>query len=232
MNVVVHAYPDDEPGLLEVEAIRGAGGPHRRRPRLRHGDPAAPRRRPPQPADRPDPDRRPLQQLRDQGRRRPRHRDPHAPAAAARATGRPRRRVRAASPSAAAEETEMRVGHAELVGPILSRALGALAARREITVDRLSDAMLLCDAISAGAPQGFADGHVSPQHRRPRARASSCGSGPMEDGGAERLRAEPRPAGGRRLAGDAGRRGAGRAATSDGEFLVVGIAALSPASAA
>ena len=71
----------------------------------------------------------------------------------------------------------MRVGPPELVGPILSRALGALAARREITVDRLSDAMLLSDAISAGAPQGFERRPRLAQHRRPRARASSCGSG-------------------------------------------------------
>ena len=34
MNVVVHAYPASEPGLLEVEADSGAGRPHRRRPRL------------------------------------------------------------------------------------------------------------------------------------------------------------------------------------------------------
>ncbi len=30
MNVVVHAYPADEPGLLEVEAIPEHGGPDRR----------------------------------------------------------------------------------------------------------------------------------------------------------------------------------------------------------
>jgi serine/threonine-protein kinase RsbW len=58
------------------------------------------------------------------------------------------------------EATEMTVGPPELVGPVLSRALTALAARHEITVDRISDAMLLSDQISAAAPRGFADGHV------------------------------------------------------------------------
>jgi len=61
----------------------------------------------------------------------------------------------------APELTEVRVGPPELVGAVLSRVLGALAARQEISVDRLSDAMLLSDAIAAAAPRGFADGHVS-----------------------------------------------------------------------
>src|SRR6185312_5101540 len=51
------------------------------------------------------------------------------------------------------EAAAMRVGHPDLVAPILSRALGAFAARREITVDKLSDTMLLSDAISASDPR-------------------------------------------------------------------------------
>jgi anti-sigma regulatory factor (Ser/Thr protein kinase) len=62
---------------------------------------------------------------------------------------------------AAPLQTEVRVGPPELVGTVLSRVLGALAARQDISVDRLSDAMLLSDAISAGAPAGFSDGHVT-----------------------------------------------------------------------
>jgi len=58
------------------------------------------------------------------------------------------------------EATELRVGSPELLGPVLSRALTALASRHEITVDRISDAMLLSDAISDAAPSRFADGHV------------------------------------------------------------------------
>jgi anti-sigma regulatory factor (Ser/Thr protein kinase) len=58
------------------------------------------------------------------------------------------------------EAIELTVGPPELVGPLLSRALTALAARHEITIDRISDAMLLSDAISAAAPKHFDDGHV------------------------------------------------------------------------
>jgi hypothetical protein len=58
------------------------------------------------------------------------------------------------------EATEIQVGSDELLGPVLSRALTALAARQAITIDRISDAMLLADAISAAAPRGFAGGPV------------------------------------------------------------------------
>jgi hypothetical protein len=62
---------------------------------------------------------------------------------------------------AAPAQTEVTIGPPELVGTVLSRVLGALAARQNLSVDRLSDTMLLSDAISAGAPLGFSDGHVS-----------------------------------------------------------------------
>ena len=118
----------------------------------------------------------------------------------------------------------MRVGQPELVGPILSRALAALAARHEITVDRLSDAMLLSDAISAGAPRGFDDGHVS-LSIADRAEGVELRVGPMEDGGAEQLRASlalPDVGGSLEALADEVR----VEQDDDGEFLVVGIAAL------
>jgi hypothetical protein len=46
-----------------------------------------------------------------------------------------------------------------MIGPVLGRVVGALAARRPITVDRLSDALLLTDAVSRHAPEAFTDGH-------------------------------------------------------------------------
>jgi serine/threonine-protein kinase RsbW len=52
------------------------------------------------------------------------------------------------------------VSEKELVAPVLSRVLSMLAARTDLSVDRLSDAMLLGDAISAYAPGAFADGKV------------------------------------------------------------------------
>jgi serine/threonine-protein kinase RsbW len=128
------------------------------------------------------------------------------------------------SPVPVAEETEMRVGHPELVAPILSRALGALAARREVTVDRLSDTMLLSDAISAGAPQGFEDGHVS-LSIADRAEGVELRVGPMKGGGAERLRASlelPDVGGSLEALADEVR----VEQDDDGEFLVVGIASL------
>lgn len=54
---------------------------------------------------------------------------------------------------------ELMIGREDLVAPVLARVVGALAARHQITVDRLSDAVLFTDAISAQAPHSFSDGH-------------------------------------------------------------------------
>jgi anti-sigma regulatory factor (Ser/Thr protein kinase) len=88
---------------------------------------------------------------------------------------------------AAPRQTEVRVGPPELVGTVLSRVLGALAARQDISVDRLSDAMLLTDAISAGAPAGFTDGHVSLSIAE-RPEGVILRVGPMVDGAGEQLK--------------------------------------------
>jgi anti-sigma regulatory factor (Ser/Thr protein kinase) len=121
------------------------------------------------------------------------------------------------------EATEMTVGPPELVGPVLSRALTALAARHEITVDRISDAMLLADQISAAAPRGFADGHVrlsiadSPE-------GVELKVGPMADGAAADLRrslALPDVGGSLETLADEVR----TESDGDGEYLVVAIAA-------
>lgn len=85
------------------------------------------------------------------------------------------------------EDTEVRVGPPELVGPVMSRVLGALIARQEIGVDRLSDAMLLSDAISARAPEGFTDGHVA-LSVSDRSGGVVMRVGPMIEGAAERVR--------------------------------------------
>jgi anti-sigma regulatory factor (Ser/Thr protein kinase) len=95
--------------------------------------------------------------------------------------------ARASDAPQAPDQTEVRVGPPELVGPVLSRVLGALAARREIGLDRLSDALLLGDAISARAPEGFTDGHVR-LSIADRDEGVLLRVGPMVEGGAERLR--------------------------------------------
>jgi serine/threonine-protein kinase RsbW len=122
------------------------------------------------------------------------------------------------------EETEMRFGHPELVGPILSRTLGALAARRDISVDRLSDAMLLSDAISAGAPREFDGGQVC-LSIADREEGVELRVGPMRGGGGEQLRASlelPEVGGTLETLADEVR----VEEHDEGDFLVIGIAAL------
>ncbi len=223
MNVVVHAYPADEPGLLEVEAM----------PEL-EGLTVAVRDFGMGIRPRPDIDRPSLRigltliaalsksfQIKggiDRGTEIRMHLPLRGGASNADGTGTP------ASSAAVAEETELRVGHPDLVAPILGRALGALAARRDITVDRLSDTMLLSDAISAGAPQGFENGPVS-LSIADRDEGLELRVGPMKDGGAERLRASlnlPDVGGSLESLADEVR----VEQDGDGEFLVVGIASL------
>lgn len=55
---------------------------------------------------------------------------------------------------------EIAVGRADLLEPVLARMVGALAARRDIPVDRVSDAVLITDAIAEAAPGRFVDGCV------------------------------------------------------------------------
>lgn len=87
----------------------------------------------------------------------------------------------------AAPEVHLTVADADLLRPVLGRVIGALAARQDLTVDRLSDAMLLTDALSADAASGFGS--------RPVEVALLDGDGtidlklgPMDRGAADRLR--------------------------------------------
>jgi anti-sigma regulatory factor (Ser/Thr protein kinase) len=129
--------------------------------------------------------------------------------------------VRADAPEVP-DATQIQVAAAELLGPVLSRALTALAARQEITVDRISDAMLLADAISAAAPRGFADGHVK-LSIADRPEGVELKIGPMESGAADGLRSSlslPEVGGSLETLADEVR----TEADGDGEYLVVGIA--------
>src|SRR6476620_8908740 len=160
MNVVVHAYPADEPGPLEVEATQELDGltvvvrdfgmgirprPDIERPSLRIGLTliAALSK---SFATKGGVDRGTEIRM-------------HLPLQAA--EGEPEREAAPVGSSMVEEAAAMRVGHPDLIAPILSRALGAFAARREIHVDHLSATMLLSDAISASAPRAFDDGYVS-----------------------------------------------------------------------
>jgi serine/threonine-protein kinase RsbW len=121
--------------------------------------------------------------------------------------------------------TDLRVGPPQLLAPILSRALTSLAARHNVTVDRISDAMLLSDAISAGAPPAFPDGQVSlsildgPD-------GVELKVGPMREGGGEGLRQSldlPEVGGSLEALADELR----VESDEEGEYLVVAIAAFS-----
>ncbi len=121
------------------------------------------------------------------------------------------------------DATKIEVGAAELLGPVLSRALTALAARQEITIDRISDAMLLADAISAAAPRSFPDGTVK-LSIADRPAGVELKIGPMESGAADGLRSSlslPDVGGSLETLADEVR----TEADGDGEYLVVGIAA-------
>jgi serine/threonine-protein kinase RsbW len=94
--------------------------------------------------------------------------------------------IEAEEPASGAE-TEIVVGRAELLGPLLGRLVGALAARRELSVDRLSDAVLVTDAVAESAPRFFVDGYVRvgvDDHQE----GVELRLGPMEAGAAGGLR--------------------------------------------
>ncbi len=222
MNVVVHAYPEGQVGLLEIEAVPDQGGLTVAVRDFGRGI-----------SPRPGVDRPSLRiglaliaalsssfEIRggaDQGteirmhlplRSRPISQQAEAEAP----TGPP-----------VPEATELQVGSPELLGPVLSRALTALAARREITVDRISDAMLLADAISAAAPRAFADGQMR-LSIADRPEGVELKVGPMAAGAAEGLRSSlalPEVGGSLETLADEVR----TEADGDGEYLVVAIAA-------
>jgi serine/threonine-protein kinase RsbW len=55
----------------------------------------------------------------------------------------------------------LRVVNGPLIAPVLNRVMSMVLARAACPVDRLDDALTLCDAISAHAPAYSRDGHVS-----------------------------------------------------------------------
>ena len=63
-------------------------------------------------------------------------------------------------PFAEEERTEVIVDRSALLTPVLARIVSVLAARRDLSIDRVSDAILVSDAIAGAAPERFADGRV------------------------------------------------------------------------
>jgi serine/threonine-protein kinase RsbW len=222
MNVVVHAYPDDRPGPLEVEATPDGDG---LTVAVRdHGMGIRPR----------TDGSRPSLRLGltliaalsssfeiNGGVDRGTEIRMHLPLEA---IGESNGALPESSVPGHADSTDLRVGSPELLAPILSRALTSLAARHDVAVDRISDAMLLSDAISAGAPEGFPNGHIC-LSILDRPDGVELKVGPMEDGGGEKLRRSldlPDLAGSLEKLADELR----IESDDEGEYLVVGIAAL------
>lgn len=70
---------------------------------------------------------------------------------------------RASEPSTEPPETgaRLRLARGPLAGPVLCRVVSMLLTRADWPVDRLHDAMLVCDALSAHAPDYAANGTVA-----------------------------------------------------------------------
>lgn len=57
--------------------------------------------------------------------------------------------------------TRVRVTNGPLVGPVLWRVVSMVLARADWPVDRLDDALLVCDALCAHAPTYASDGRLT-----------------------------------------------------------------------
>lgn len=57
--------------------------------------------------------------------------------------------------------TRVRVASGPLLGPVLWRVVSMVLARADWPVDRLDDALLVCDALCAHAPTYASDGRVA-----------------------------------------------------------------------
>ncbi|HYP55948.1 MAG TPA: ATP-binding protein [Solirubrobacterales bacterium] len=87
------------------------------------------------------------------------------------------------------DSTELVTDRPELLAPVLTRVVSALAARRDLSIDRVSDAVLVTDAIAAAAPSRFTDGRVR-LGLEDREGAIELRLGPMDPGAADAIRRE------------------------------------------
>jgi serine/threonine-protein kinase RsbW len=86
----------------------------------------------------------------------------------------------------AGEGAAMSMPAGELVAPVLGRIISIFAVRADFSVDRLSDVVLLADAISAQDPDHFPDGTARVEVDE-EGGAVAIRVGPMVDGAGERL---------------------------------------------
>jgi serine/threonine-protein kinase RsbW len=83
-------------------------------------------------------------------------------------------------------ETTVAVASGPLVGPVLRRVVGMLAARADLPLDRLDDAVLVADVIAARAPAHARDDEVRVA-LLPGERTLDLRLGPMRPGGGRAL---------------------------------------------
>jgi hypothetical protein len=89
-------------------------------------------------------------------------------------------------PEGAEPSTTVSIVAGPLVGPILRRVVGMLAARADLPLDRLDDAVLVADLIAARAPAHVAEGKVNVA-LDPGDRSLSLRIGPLRQGGGQAL---------------------------------------------
>ncbi|MGH2956764.1 MAG: ATP-binding protein [Solirubrobacterales bacterium] len=92
-------------------------------------------------------------------------------------------------PERISDDLEMAITPGEMVRPVLARVIRALAARAELSVDRLSDTVLLGDAVSAGKAVDFSGGKLGIAIRDGDG-TLDMRVGPLVEGAGERLLAE------------------------------------------
>jgi len=94
----------------------------------------------------------------------------------------------AADPLASEDDTEVAVASGPLVGPVLRRVVGMLAARADLPLDRLDDAVLVADVVASRAAAFAPDAVVV--RLQPGERTLWLRVGPLQPGGAEALLGE------------------------------------------
>ena len=223
MNVVVHAYPDDTPGPLDVSAW-----PHGEGLEIAVRDRGSGFK--PRPAEREDPGLRlglPLiATLSDQFEIRG-----GSEGTEVRMIVRPSVNGGAAEAGEAIDPEEalgtvMSIEAGTFVRPVLARVISALAARADFSIDRLSDSILIGDAVSAHKASDFRDGTVGIEILDGNGRLD-VRIGPLVEGGSERImRGLELPGGAslRQLATEITvERAPSEGADEAAEFLLIGI---------
>ncbi len=90
------------------------------------------------------------------------------------------------SEGTATEDTDVSVAAGPLVGPVLRRVVGMLAARADLPLDRLDDAVLVADLIASRAPVHMQTASVDVDLETGD-RTLSLSVGPLRPGGGQAL---------------------------------------------